>query len=384
MNKIILILVTFLAVSNIASAQHDHNHSHGERVSSKGVAAMDNKGHFAAYDFTRHAVGDNDILIDIMYAGICHSDIHTVLGHWGEVMEYPMIPGHEIAGRVVEIGKNVTKFKVGDYAGVGCMVNSCGECKYCLAGQEQYCEKGMIGTYGAADRFHDNEMTQGGYSNNIVVSEDFGILIPQNADMEKVAPPLCAGITTYSPIKKVDVKKGDKVGIAGFGGLGHMAVQYAVALGADVTVFDITEDKRDLAMEMGAKNYVNVNDPKQLEGLKNSFDFILSTIPFDYDLKMYLDMVDLNGDFIIVGVPAFDGSPSIDVTSLVFKGGRNVAGSMIGGIKETQEMIDYSVANNIYPMVQVIDPTAANVEDAYQNVMGGNVHFRYVIDMSKL
>jgi uncharacterized zinc-type alcohol dehydrogenase-like protein len=223
-------------------------------VPDKGYALFSKDGQFTPYEFERHAVGDNDILIKILYAGICHSDLHRAWGDWREET-YPMVPGHEIAGRVVRVGKNVTKFKVGDYAGVGRMVNSCGECENCQRGEEQYCEKRVF-TYASVDHHHDGELAQGGYSDNLVVSEKFAIKIPENAPIEKVAPLFCAGITTYSPIKLTHVTKGDKVAVAGFGGLGHMALQYAVALGAEVTVFDITEEKRQDALDMGAVRYV--------------------------------------------------------------------------------------------------------------------------------
>lgn len=364
-----------------SSAQYNHNHSHGNRVSSKGMAAMSNEGVFAPFQFERHAVGDNDILIEIMYSGICHSDLHHVYEDWRKET-YPLVPGHEMAGRVTQVGKNVTKFKVGDYAGVGCMVNSCGECEHCKAGEEQYCENGRVLTYGATDIYHDNEMTQGGYSNNIVVSELFAISIPQNADMKRVAPLLCAGITTYSPIKYTNVKKGDKVGIAGFGGLGHMALQYAVALGAEVTVFDITEDKRQAAKDLGAVKYVNLNNPQEVEGFRNTFNVIICTVPTKYDPKMYVNMLKIDGSLAVVGLPATKDVPSIDMATLIFQGRRKIFGSQIGGIRETQEMLDYSVKNNIYPQVEIIEPS--EITEAYKKVAAGEVHFRYVIDMSKL
>lgn len=350
------------------------------RIPAKGFAVFEEKGHFQPYNFSRHAVGDNDIQIDILYAGICHSDLHHVFADWG-AEEYPMVPGHEIAGRVVAIGKNVTRFKVGDYAGIGCMIGSCRHCDACEHDLEQYCEEGAIMTYHGIDRFNDNEHTQGGYSDTYVVAEDFAIRIPENADIAKVAPLLCAGITSYSPIMQAGVKSGDKVGIAGFGGLGHMGVQYAILLGAEVTVFDITEEKREDAMRMGASRYVNVNSPEDLKGLDRTFDFILSTIPAKYDLTMYMKMLKLNGQFGIVGLPAFRNMPSLSVADLIFQGPRKVFGSQIGGIKETQEMLDYSVEHNIYPEVEVIKANGEEIDKAYQNVLDGKVRFRYVIDM---
>jgi uncharacterized zinc-type alcohol dehydrogenase-like protein len=351
------------------------------RVKSKGYALYSKHGKFTPYEFTRHALGDKDVLIDIQYAGICHSDIHTVKGEWGDV-KYPLIPGHEIVGKVSRVGKNVTKFKVGDFAGVGCMVNSCGECEYCKVGKEQYCTKGMVGTYGSPDYFHNNEYTQGGYSNNIVLTENFAIKVPQNADLKKVAPLLCAGVTTYSPIQHKQVKHGDVIAVAGFGGLGHMAVQYAVKLGAKVTVFDITEEKRADALKMGAVKYVNVNNADDLKGLDNTFKVIISTIPTKYDLNMYLKMLKLDGDLVVLGFPAVNNLPSITSGEILFAGTRKISGSLIGGIPETQEMLDYSVKNDIYPQVEVIDVN--KLDEAYQNVLRGEVKFRYVIDMNTM
>lgn len=296
-----------------------------------------------------------------------------------------MVPGHEIAGRVVNVGKNVTKFKVGDLAGIGCMIGSCRHCDACEHDLEQYCEEGAIMTYHGVDRFNGNEHTQGGYSDMYVVAEDFAIKIPADADIEKVAPLLCAGITSYSPIMQAGVKKGDKVGIAGFGGLGHMGVQYAVSLGAEVTVFDITDAKRDDALRMGAVRYVNVHKPEELEGLNNTFDFILSTIPAKYEPVMYMKMLKLDGQLGIVGLPAFRNMPSLTVAELVMPGARRkVFGSQIGGIRETQEMLDYSVKHGIYPEVEIIKADGEQIDKAYQNVLDGKVKFRYVIDMKTL
>ena len=354
------------------------------RINSKGIAAISKNMNFTVREFTRHPIGENDILIEILYAGICHSDIHSVNGDWG-VANYPVVPGHEIAGRVVAIGKNVTKFKVGDYAGVGCMVNSCGECVNCLNNQEQYCLNRAVFTYDNVDRFHDNEITQGGYSDNIVVSDKFAVLIPSNAQIEKVAPLLCAGITTYSPIQVMKIKKGDKVGVAGYGGLGHMAVQYAIKLGAEVTVFDITEDKRQDALNMGAVRYVNVNKPSDLQNLDNTLDYIISTIPARYDLNMYMSMLKRGGEMAVLGIPAINQMASLNIGDLVLaNGSRKIFGSMIGGMKETQEMVDYSIANNIYPEVEIINAEPRAVEEAYKNVIDGKVKFRYVIDMKTL
>lgn len=359
-----------------------HTFSFAQEIPVKGFAVMEPGFEFQPYEFTRHAVGNDEIQIEIMYCGICHSDLHEARQDWMEE-HYPLVPGHEIAGRVVKVGKNVTKFEVGDFAGVGCIVNSCHTCDECNHNREQYYPK-MVSTYNSVDYYHDGEITQGGYSNTIVVSQDYALRIPDGADMKRVAPLLCAGITTYSPIRFAGVKSGDRVGIAGFGGLGHMAVQYAVALGAKVTVFDITEEKRDDALRMGAVRYVNVNRPEELEGLNGMFDFILSTIPAPYDMSMYLRMLDFGGQFGIVGVPAFKEIPNLTLDQFIWNGGRKVFGSMIGGIRETQEMLDYSVAHGIYPEVEIIKADAAIIGEAYQNVLDGKVKFRYVIDMSTI
>ncbi|HGG0603537.1 TPA: NAD(P)-dependent alcohol dehydrogenase, partial [Campylobacter coli] len=250
------------------------------RIQSKGYAMLSKDAKFTPFEFTRHAVGDNDILIKILYAGICHSDIHTARSEWGEAV-YPCVPGHEIAGEVIAVGKNVSKFKVGDYAGVGCMVNSCGECEACKKSQEQFCEKGQtIYTYNSCDIFHDNENTYGGYSNNIVVSGKFAVCVPKDAPMEKVAPLLCAGITTYSPLKFSNIKAGSSVAVAGFGGLGMMAVKYAVKMGAKVSVFARNENKKADALAMGVSSFYTSTDKN---AVKERFDLIISTIPTPYD-----------------------------------------------------------------------------------------------------
>lgn len=371
----ILLLISLSSLSLNLYAQTDS-------ISTHGFAAFDESGVFHPYKFNRHAVGDDEIRIEILYSGICHSDLHNVHGDWRKE-EYPMVPGHEIAGRVVAVGKDVTKFKVGDYAGVGCIINSCHVCDYCLNGQEHYCSE-SVSTYHDHDPYHDNEPTQGGYSDNIVVSQDYAIAIPANANMEKVAPLLCAGITTYSPIKYAGVKSGDKVGVAGFGGLGNMAVKYLKALGADVTVFDISEDKREAAKEMGASRYVNVNDSAAMAAIANEFDFIISTIPSAYDPMTYMKMLKWNGQMCIVGIPSAKDMPQLSMRSFIGMANRRLFGSRIGSIGETQEMMDYSVAHGIYPDVEVIKADADLITDAYEKVKNGEVKFRYVIDMSTL
>ena len=380
-----LIMSVFILCFNVTNANETGGNM--EKIKSKGYAVFSKDGPFKPYEFERHAVGDNDILIKIMYAGICHSDIHHVRSEWRNE-KYPMVPGHEIVGQVIQIGKNVTKFKVGDYAGVGCLVNGCKECLECNLDREQYCPDRIL-TYACPDKFHDGELTQGGYSNNIVVSEKFAINVPKTADIEKVAPLLCAGVTTYSPIQYSRVRKGDKVAVAGFGGLGHMGVQYLVKLGADVTVFDVSEEKREAAIRMGAKEFIDVSKDKEFfKKHLNEFHFILSTIPAKYDMSAYLKMLEFGGEFAIVGLPANENNPTIDLHSLVFTSNRKIYGSQIGGIKETQEMLDYSVKNKIYPQVKIIKGTpeevAKQITEAYNTVVDGKVQFRFVIDMRDL
>lgn len=374
--KQLISLLIFLVTTSVVFAQDN-------RIPSKGLALFSKAGQFEPYEFSRHSIGNDDILIDVMYSGICHSDIHMGKSEWGNIT-YPFVGGHEIAGRVTQVGKNVTKFKIGDYAGIGCIINSCGECENCKHGLEQFCEKGMVGTYASHDYLHGNEITQGGYANNYVISENYAIKIPKNADMKRVAPLLCAGITTYSPIHFSNVKKGDKVAVAGFGGLGHMAVQYLVKLGAEVTIFDVTEEKRADAKRMGAIKYVSVRNPEELKGLSNQFDFIISTIPAKYEPIMYVRMLKMGGEMAIVGLPANENAPNIQTGSLVFSAHRKVYGSLIGGIRETQEMLDYSVTNNLYPEVEIINADGETVTNAYKKVVDGEVKFRYVIDMKTL
>lgn len=351
-------------------------------VKSKGFAVFSAEGEFQPYSFNRRTVADNDILMEILYAGICHTDIHHAHSDWVKE-DYPMVPGHEIVGRVIEVGKNVTRFKVGDYAGVGCLADACGECESCQHDFEMYC-KDVVWSYHDNDHFHGNIPMQGGYSDNYVVKEKFAVKIPAHAKIERVAPLLCAGITTYSPIRYVGVKKGDKVGVAGFGGLGHMAVQYAVRMGAEVTVFDITENKRNDAKRLGATRYINVYNPKELESLNNQFDFILSTITAKYDPVMYTKILKLEGKLCFVGAPANKDNAGVDNLTLVYTPHRMVFGSQIGGMRETQEMLDYSVLNDIYPEVEIIKAEAKEIDKAFKRVQAGDVKFRFVIDMTTI
>lgn len=361
-----------LLESNLTEAKE------GKRITAKGFAVAHKSDTFKPFSFSRHALGKGDILIEILYAGICHSDIHSARSEWHEGI-YPMVPGHEIAGRVVAVGSEVRKFKVGDFAGVGCMVNSCGECEPCKKSHEQFCERRAVFTYNCKDYIHDDEPTYGGYSNNIVLSEKFAVIVPQNAPLDKVAPLLCAGITTYSPLKFSGVKKGDKVGVAGFGGLGVMALKYAKEMGAEVSVFARNKNKEAEALNLGAKALYTTDE---LGAIKERFNLIISTIPTAYKPMDYVRLLAYGGEFCIVGLPPSDVSPSINIASLVFAGHRRVYGSVIGGMKETQEMLDFSLTHGIYPETEII--SADKIDEAYEKLTTGQAKFRYVIDMGSL
>ncbi|EEO25412.1 NAD(P)-dependent alcohol dehydrogenase [Helicobacter winghamensis] len=349
----------------------------GQRIPAFGYAVKSKDSKFEKFSFTRHPMGEKDIVIEILFAGICHSDIHSARSEWHAGI-YPMVPGHEIAGRVVAIGSKVSKFKVGDYAGVGCMVNSCGKCDACKRSQEQFCENGQcVFTYNCQDCFHNNEPTYGGYSNNIVVNEHFAVCVPKDAPLDKVAPLLCAGITTYSPLKFSGVKKGDKVAVAGFGGLGVMAVKYALAMGAEVYVFARNRNKEKEALNLGVTKLFD-----STQDIKERFNLIISTIPTSYDPMEYINLLKFGGELAIVGLPPREVSPDINITNLVYNAGRKVYGSLIGGMQETQEMLDYSLRHKIYPETEII--RADQIDEAYENLTSGKAKFRYVIDMQTL
>ncbi|WDF33027.1 NAD(P)-dependent alcohol dehydrogenase [Arthrobacter agilis] len=324
----------------------------------------------------RRDVGAQDVLIKIDYAGICHSDIHTVRGEWGP-QQYPLTVGHEIVGIVEEVGAEVTRHAVGDRVGVGCMVNSCGECANCTEGEEQYCLKGNVGTYGAEDR--DGTITQGGYSTHIVVVEDFVLSVPESIPYEAAAPLLCAGITTYSPLNHWNAGPGKKVAVVGLGGLGHMAVKIAHAMGAEVTVLSQSLSKQEDGKRFGATGYYATSDPETFEKLAMNFDLIINTVSANIDLDAYLSLLRLNGTMVNVGAPA-DALP-LHVFTL-FNQRRSFAGSGIGGIRETQEMLDFCAEHGIGPEVEVISADAIN--EAYERVLSSDVRYRFVIDTSTL
>lgn len=338
---------------------------------------------------TRRAPGPHDVVIAIAYSGICHSDIHQARDEWKDQWGnnlFPLVPGHEICGTVTAVGSSVTKFKVGDKAGVGCMVDSCRECPNCQISEEQYCFTGMVGTYAGKFKYKHCEeyndqggnVTQGGYSQSIVVDEKFTLSIPDNLDLSKVAPLLCAGITTYSPIKHFGLKAGQKFAVAGLGGLGHMAVKFGVAFGAHVTVISRGESKKESALnDLGAHAYLDSTDADAMRKAMGSFDFILNTIAAPHDLTGYLRLLTLDGKMVMVGAAA-DKMP-IYVHPLI-EARRTLAGSLIGGIRQTQEMLDFCGEKNITSDVVVIGGDEIN--DAYERTLKGDVKYRFVIDVS--
>ncbi|WP_030165669.1 NAD(P)-dependent alcohol dehydrogenase [Streptomyces sp. NRRL S-813] len=325
----------------------------------------------------RRAVGAYDVLIDIKFAGICHSDIHQAREGWGEAI-FPMVPGHEIAGVVAEVGSGVTKYKVGDQVGVGCMVDSCRECDNCKAGQEQYCTGGgMVGTYNAVGK--DGEPTYGGYSQKIVVDENFVVRIPDGLSLDVAAPLLCAGITLYSPLKRWGAAPGKKVAILGMGGLGHMGVKIAHALGAEVTVLSQSLRKKDDGLRLGADHYYATSDPKTFEELAGTFDLIVSTVSAPLDFNAYLSLLRSQGALVNVGAP--EEPISLNLFSVI-GGGKTLAGSMIGGIAETQEMLDFCARHGIGSEIELI--SADQINEAYERVIASDVRYRFVIDTATI
>ncbi len=344
-------------------------------IQTKGYAAQNPETDLAPWQFERREVGAHDVQIEIIYCGVCHSDLHQIKNDWFPGI-FPMVPGHEIVGKVIKVGDHVKHFKVGDIAGVGCMVDSCQACENCAADLEQYCLDGNTQTYNNKDR--DGVPTYGGYSNHIVAREEFVLHISEKLSLAATAPLLCAGITTYSPLKHWKVGKGHKLAVLGLGGLGHMAVKFGVAFGAEVTVLSTSPNKKEAAKELGAHHFVVTTDAEQLKAVKGSFDFILDTVSADHDMNLYLSLLKTNGVHIVVGVPA---PYAIHPFSLI--GGRkSLAGSGIGGIAETQEMLDFCADNNIVSDIELID--IKDITAAYARMVKGDVRYRFVIDMKTL
>ena len=326
---------------------------------------------------TRREVGPHDVAFDIHFAGICHSDLHTVRGEWGAV-EYPMVPGHEIAGIVTAVGSEVTKYQVGDRVGVGCFVDSCRECAQCRAGEEQYCTNpGMVGTYNGVGR--DGQPTQGGYSGAIVVDENYVLRIPDSLPLDAAAPLLCAGITLYSPLRHWNAGPGTRVAVIGLGGLGHMGVKLAHAMGATVTVLSQSLKKMEDGLRLGADEYYATSDPETFEKLASSFDLILNTVSATLDLSDYLGLLKLDGTLVELGMP--DQPMTVPAPALIF-GRRRLAGSLIGGIAETQEMLDFCAEHDVRPEIEVIAPDYIN--NAYERMLASDVRYRFVIDTQSL
>jgi len=342
----------------------------------KAYAAPDAGAPLAPITIERRAVGANDVLINIEYAGICHSDIHTVNGDWGR-QPFPVVPGHEIVGIVAEAGANVTKHKVGDRVGVGCFVNSCRECDNCRNGDEQYCSVAGVPTYAGTDR--DGTTTQGGYSTHVVVDADFVLSIPDGLDPAAAAPLLCAGITTYAPLKKWGAGPGTKVAIVGLGGLGHMGVKIAQAMGAEVTVLSQSLKKQEDGLRLGADHYYATSDPATFKQLASQFDLIVNTVSAPIDVDAYLRLLAVDGTLVNVGVPP----QPMTVSAMSLIGGRrSFAGSMIGGIALTQEMLDFCAEHGLAAEIEIIP--VSKVNDAYERVLASDVRYRFVIDVSTL
>jgi uncharacterized zinc-type alcohol dehydrogenase-like protein len=348
-------------------------------LSSKGYAAQSATSPLAPFAFERRDPGPADVQIDIVYCGVCHSDLHTARGEWPGT-RYPCVPGHEIVGRVARVGGQVSKFRAGDLVGVGCLVDSCRRCASCAEGLEQYCENGFTGTYNGPEQGTGNN-TYGGYSNRIVVDEKFVLKIRHPEEqLAAVAPLLCAGITTYSPLRKWEVGPGQTVGVIGLGGLGHMGVKLARALGANVVLFTTSPNKAADALRLGAHEVVISTDRKAMAEQRNRFDFILDTVAAPHDLDAFLGMLKRDGSLVLVGAPA-SPHPSPGVFNLIFKR-RSLAGSLIGGITETQEMLDFCAERGIVSDIETIP--IASINDAYERMLKSDVKYRFVIDMATL
>jgi uncharacterized zinc-type alcohol dehydrogenase-like protein len=346
-------------------------------LSTRGYATQGPTSNLEPFTFERRQPGPQDVLIDIQYCGICHSDIHQARDEWGNSI-FPMVPGHEIVGRVARVGSEVTKFKEGDLAGVGCFVDSCRVCVNCKEGSEQYCENHLVVTYNGTEK-DETTPTYGGYSSQIVVDENYTLKIPEGLPLANVAPLLCAGITTYSPLRRFKVGPGQRVGVVGLGGLGHMAVKLAASMGAEVTVFSTSPSKETDARSLGAQKFVVTKNVEDLAPIAGKFDFIIDTVSGDHDLNLYLNLLRREGAMVLVGVP--EKPMEVAAFSLI-SNGRTLAGSMIGGIRETQEMLDYCAANNITSDVEVIP--IQKIGEAYERTIKGDVRYRFVIDMKSL
>lgn len=343
----------------------------------KAYAALDSQSPLVPFDINRRSLGPLDVEIEILYCGVCHTDIHYARNDLG-LSPFPLVPGHEIVGKVSNLGGQVTKVSVGDAVGVGCLVDSCRTCASCNQGMEQYCEEGPVFTYGSYER-DGSAITQGGYSAKIVVQERFVVLIPEQLPLEKSAPLLCAGITMYSPLKHWRIGKGHRVGIVGLGGLGHMGVKLANALGAEVTLLSTSPSKKQDAKDLGAHRFVLTTDEDQLNAINNQLDFILDTVSGAHDYNRYLQLLRANGMLILIGVSM--DPMTLPPIHMIFTR-KGVAGSLIGGISETQEMLEFCASHHITAEVEMI--AIQNINEAYERILAGDVKYRFVIDMASL
>jgi len=328
----------------------------------------------------RREIQPKDVEIDILFCGVCHSDLHTARNDWGGSV-YPAVPGHEIVGRVTGVGSDVTKFKVGDLAAVGCMVDSCRTCSSCAQDLEQFCETGFTGTYNGKDKYIENQRTYGGYSESVVVDEHFVLHVPENLDPAAVAPLLCAGITTWSPLKHWNVNENSKVAVVGLGGLGHMTIKLAKGLGAHVSLFSRSAGKTEDAKQLGADQVIISTDEDEMKAVLNKFDLIIDTVPYEHDINPYMQTLAVNGTLVLVGYIGEFENDAVSTKPMIYKR-RSVAGSLIGGIKETQEMLDFCGEKNIVSDIEIIK--MQDINEAYERMLKSDVKYRFVIDMKSL
>ena len=347
-------------------------------LNTPAYAALDSGSPLAPFTLERREPRAGEVLIDIRYCGVCHSDVHQARGEWGGNGLFPMVPGHEIVGHVAAVGEGVERFKIGDAVGVGCFVDSCRSCPQCLAGEEQYCDQGMTGTYNARER-DTGVPTQGGYSTRITVNQDYVLRIPDALPLDRAAPLLCAGITTWSPLRDYGVKAGDRVAVVGLGGLGHMAVKLAAAMGAEVTVLSTSESKREAALALGANEFAATRDPATFKQLANRFDLVIDTVSGQHDYNAYLSLLKFDGTMVLLGIPV-DAVP-VAAGALIMRR-RKLAGSLIGGIRETQAMLDFCAEHGVASDIELID--IADINEAYERMIRGDVRYRFVIDIASL
>ena len=347
-------------------------------LNTPAYAALDSGSPLAPFTIERREPRAGEVLIDIRYCGVCHSDVHQARGEWGGNGLFPMVPGHEIVGHVAAVGEGVERFKIGDAVGVGCFVDSCRSCPQCLAGEEQYCDQGMTGTYNARER-DTGVPTQGGYSTRITVNQDYVLRIPDALPLDRAAPLLCAGITTWSPLRDYGVKAGDRVAVVGLGGLGHMAVKLAAAMGAEVTVLSTSESKREAALALGANEFAATRDPATFKQLANRFDLVIDTVSGQHAYNACLSLLKFDGTMVLLGIPV-DAVP-VAAGALIMRR-RKLAGSLIGGIRETQAMLDFCAEHGVASDIELID--IADINEAYERMIRGDVRYRFVIDIASL